>query len=172
MIEMESPLEPELPICDAHHHLWERPPSGYMLNDLLQDLRAGHNIVSTVAVECRYGYRTDGAHELKPVGEVEFLESIADRVATDATIKPRIAAAVVGHANLLLGDAVAPVLKTAMKRDSERPMPRSSRPAYIAKAPVTAQTPKASSVRLAASTLGLSTKSTLSPVKPGRSMLT
>jgi L-fuconolactonase len=111
MIEIESTLEPELPICDAHHHLWERPPGGYLLDEFLLDLRAGHNIVSTVAVECRYGYRNDGPEHLKPVGEVEFLESIADRVSTDQTIKPRVAAAIVGHANLLLGDAVAPVLE-------------------------------------------------------------
>jgi L-fuconolactonase len=120
MIEMESPMEPELPICDAHHHLWERPPSDYMLDDLLQDLRAGHNIVSTVAVECRYGYHRDGAEELKPVGEVEFLESIADRVATDPTITPRVAAAIVGHANLLLGDAVAPLLEGHMAASPRR----------------------------------------------------
>ena len=120
MIEMESAREPELPICDAHHHLWERPPSDYMLEDLLQDLRVGHNIVSTVAIECRYGYRHDGADELKPVGEVEFLESIAERVASDPTIKPRVAAAIVGHANLLLGDAVAPVLEAHIASSPRR----------------------------------------------------
>jgi L-fuconolactonase len=120
MIEIESPLEPELPICDAHHHLWERPPGRYMLDDLLQDLRVGHNIVSTVAVECRYAYRSDGADELKPVGEVEFLESVADRVAGDRTIKPRIAAAIVGHADLLLGDAVAPVLEAHLVASPQR----------------------------------------------------
>ena len=53
----EMPLEPELPICDAHHHLWERPPRDYLLKELLQDLHSGHNVVSTVAVECRYAYR-------------------------------------------------------------------------------------------------------------------
>ncbi|HUD00645.1 MAG TPA: amidohydrolase family protein [Candidatus Polarisedimenticolaceae bacterium] len=99
-------------MCDAH--LWQRPPGGYMLDDLLQDLRAGHNIVFTVAVECRYGYRNDGPDELRPVGEIEFLESIADRVAIGPTITSRIAAAIVGHANLLLGDAVAPVLEAHM----------------------------------------------------------
>jgi L-fuconolactonase len=120
MIEIESPLEPELPICDAHHHLWERPPRGYMLDDLLEDLRAGHNVVSTVAVECRYAYRDDGPDELKPVGEVEFLESVADQVAADSTIEPRIAAAIVGHADLLLGDAVAPVLEAHMAASPQR----------------------------------------------------
>jgi L-fuconolactonase len=120
MIEIESPLEPELPICDAHHHLWERPPSGYMLDDLLQDLRAGHNIVSTVAVECRYAYRKDGRDELKPVGEVEFLERVAERAAADPTIESRVAAAIVGHADLLLGAAVAPVLEAHLAASPQR----------------------------------------------------
>ena len=120
MIETESALEPELPICDAHHHLWERRPSRYMLNDLLEDLRAGHNIVATVAVECRYAYRDSGPDELRPVGEVEFLESVADRVAADPTIKSRIAAAIVGHADLLLADAVAPVLEEHLGASPER----------------------------------------------------
>ena len=120
MIEVESPLEPELPICDAHHHLWQRPPHGYMLGDLLQDLRAGHNIVSTVAVECRYAYRKDGPDELKPVGEVEFLERVAERAAADPAIKPRVAAAIVGHADLLLGAAVAPVLEAHLAASPQR----------------------------------------------------
>lgn len=108
---METPLDSELPICDAHHHLWERPPRDYLLADLLADLRGGHNIISTVAVECGYGYRRDGAAELKPLGESEFLENIAKQVAADSTITTRIAAAIVGYANLAMGDAVAPVLE-------------------------------------------------------------
>ncbi len=118
--EIEIPLDPTLPICDAHHHLWERPPNGYLLDDLLQDLRAGHNIVSTVAVECHHAYRHDGAEELKPVGEVEFLDSVANRVAADSTIKTRIAAAIVGHADLTLGDAVAPVLEAHIAASPKR----------------------------------------------------
>lgn len=110
-VEREGALEPALPICDAHHHLWQRPPHDYLLNDLLQDLHSGHNIVSTVAIECHYGYRNDDPEELRPVGETEFLESLANRVAADSTIKTRVAAAIVGHANLALGDAVAPALE-------------------------------------------------------------
>ena len=108
---MEAPLDPELPICDAHHHLWERPPHGYLLDDLLSICAAGHNVVSTVAIECRYGYRKGGPEELQPVGEVEFLEAMASRVAANPTITTRIAAAIVGHANLTLGDGVAAVLE-------------------------------------------------------------
>jgi predicted TIM-barrel fold metal-dependent hydrolase len=119
-VEVETPLDAELPICDAHHHLWQRPPNGYLLDDLLDDLRAGHNIVSTVAIECGYGYRCDGAEELKPVGETELLEGIASRVANDPSIKTRVAAAIVGHVDLALGDAVAPVLEAHLGASPSR----------------------------------------------------
>jgi len=119
-LETEAPLNPELPICDAHHHLWERLPKNYLLDDLLQDLRAGHKIVSTVAIECGYGYRQQGAKEFKPVGETEFLESVAYRVAADASIETRIAAAIVGHADLTLGDGAARVLEAHLSASPKR----------------------------------------------------
>ena len=119
-LQIETPLEPELPICDAHHHLWERPPHGYLLDDLLLDLGAGHNIVSTVAIECHYGYRKGGPEELQPVGEVEFLDAVAQQVAANPTITSRIGAAIVGHANLTLGDAVAPVLEAHLAASPTR----------------------------------------------------
>ncbi len=107
----EDVLEPDLPICDAHHHLWERAPNRYFLNDLVADLGSGHNIAATVAVECGYGYRNSGADELKPVGETEFLESVALQAGSNPDIETRIAAAIIGFADLSLGDAVAPVLE-------------------------------------------------------------
>src|SRR6266496_2450491 len=113
-ISTETPLAPALPICDAHHHLWERHPKNYLLEDLLDDLKSGHNIASTIAVECGYGYRQTGPEEFKPVGETAFLESVAERAADDPAIKPRIVSAIVGHANLALGDAVAAVLEAHM----------------------------------------------------------
>ena len=116
----EVALEPDLPICDAHHHLWERAPRNYLLEDLLVDLRSGHNIVSTVAIECGYGYRSDGAMEFKPLGETEFLEGVAERVDGDPSIETRVAAAIVGHANLGLGDAVAPVLESHLSISPKR----------------------------------------------------
>src|SRR5882672_9572873 len=98
--QTETPLEPDLPICDAHHHLWERAPRVYLLKDLRADLASGHNVVSTVAIECGYGYRQDGPEALKPVGETEFLESIGAEAARDSENKTRIAAAMVGFADL------------------------------------------------------------------------
>ena len=46
----EPALEPELPIIDPHHHLWDRPGNRYMLEDLLEDTQA-HNVRQTVFVE-------------------------------------------------------------------------------------------------------------------------
>ncbi|HEX5607285.1 MAG TPA: amidohydrolase family protein, partial [Candidatus Binatia bacterium] len=103
--------EPDLPICDAHHHLWERPPNNYLLTHFLDDLASGHNVLASVAVECSYGYRKFGAGQLKPLGETEFLENVARQARSDARIETKVAAAIVGFANLSLGDAVAPVLE-------------------------------------------------------------
>ena len=43
--ENELILEPELPIIDTHHHLWDRNGWTYLLPELLADLNTGHNIV-------------------------------------------------------------------------------------------------------------------------------
>ena len=111
---VETPLEPDLPICDAHHHLWERPPERYLLDEFLGDLGSGHNIVSTIAVECGYRYRTAGPDHLKPVGETEFLEAVSSGIAVNRPGKTRIAAAIVGFADLSLGDRVEEVLEAHM----------------------------------------------------------
>jgi predicted TIM-barrel fold metal-dependent hydrolase len=106
----ESILEPDLPICDAHHHLWERPPERYLLDEFRSDLGTGHNIVSTVAVECGYAYRAQGREHLRPVGETEFLEATAAQVSADSRSRTRIAAGIVGFADLSMGEPVEEVL--------------------------------------------------------------
>ena len=62
----EVPIEPELPICDPHHHLWDYPNNRYLLEELLRDTGGGHNIVRTVFVECRSKYRQEGSEEMQP----------------------------------------------------------------------------------------------------------
>src|SRR5262245_39604987 len=116
----EVALEPELAICDAHHHLWRRPPVDYLLNDFLRDLQSGHRIVSTVAVECRYAYRNEGPDELRPGGASEFPEGVGNRVTAETPIKTRIAAAIIGYADLSLGDAVATVLEAHLAASPAR----------------------------------------------------
>ncbi len=76
---VETILEPDLPIIDPHHHLWDRPSSApglpraehgfdkvtrlsprYLLDELLADLESGHNVRATVFVQCGAMYRADG----------------------------------------------------------------------------------------------------------------
>ena len=106
----EDPIEPGMPILDPHHHFWERPGDVYLLEDLLGDTRSGHRVNQTVFVECHSQYRTEGPEEMRSVGEVEFVEGIAAANAV-AGNETAVAAAIVGNADLMLGDAVEPVLE-------------------------------------------------------------
>jgi len=114
----EETLEPDLPICDPHHHLWEfrdgQVALRYLLNDILIDVNSGHNIRSTVFIECGASYLSTGPEELRPVGETEFVNNIATMAAVEPQAKTRIAAAIVGTADLTLGADVEPVLDAHM----------------------------------------------------------
>jgi L-fuconolactonase len=111
----EPTLEPEIPICDPHHHFWDFRPQSipyqrYLLHELIADVNSGHNVRSTVFVEARSMYRADGPAEMRPVGEVEFVQGLAAASASGLYGPSRAAAAIVGHADLKLGDGVAQVL--------------------------------------------------------------
>lgn len=108
---IEEPIDPGLPICDAHHHLWDRPGNQYFIHDFLQDISSGHNIVKTVFVECRAMYRPEGSEEMRPVGETEFVRRSTARSITGKGGIAQIAAGIVGFADLTLGKAVEPVLE-------------------------------------------------------------
>ncbi len=110
----EATLEPELPICDPHHHFWDfrtarLPYQRYLLHELVADVSRGHNVRSTVFVEARAMYRADGPPELRPVGEVEFVQGLAAASASGLYGPCRAAAAIVGHADLKRGAGAARV---------------------------------------------------------------
>ncbi|MDX1384438.1 MAG: amidohydrolase family protein [Thermoanaerobaculia bacterium] len=105
----EPALEPDLEICDPHHHLWDHRESVYMLDELLDDLGQGHNVVSTVFLECMSGYLDDGPESHRPVGETRFVEAVADAAARRDGA-PAVAAAIMSFADLTLGGAVGEVL--------------------------------------------------------------
>jgi predicted TIM-barrel fold metal-dependent hydrolase len=113
---VEAPLEPELPICDPHHHLWDqltaRIQPRYLIDEIVADVSSGHNIVSTVFIECGAMFKTDGPEALRPVGETEFVNGIAAMSASGLYGTTRIAAGIIGTAQLRLGDAVGAVLDT------------------------------------------------------------
>ena len=108
---VEDPIDPDLPICDPHHHLWDRNGDQYLLDDLLQDITGGHNVVQTVFVECQAMYRESGPVEMQPVGETEFVEAVANENKGRSGNDIDVCAGIVGFADFTLGDAVAPVLE-------------------------------------------------------------
>ncbi len=106
----EEIIEPARPICDPHHHLWDHPNSRYLLDELLADVGGGHNVVSTVFVECMSMYRADGDEKFKPVGETEFVNGVAAMSASGQYGNTRACAGIVSFADLTLGSAVGEVL--------------------------------------------------------------
>jgi predicted TIM-barrel fold metal-dependent hydrolase len=123
-------LEPDLPIIDPHHHLWDFQPllprmpeiahpfgritrqsPRYLFEELHADCRGGgHNVIGTVFLQCGAFYRADGPDEMKPVGEVEFVNGVAARSASGIYGPFRACAGIVGQADLMLGAGVGAVL--------------------------------------------------------------
>ena len=115
----ETPLDPTRPIIDPHLHLWD-PQGGlasprFLLHEAAEMIAAsGHNITHTVFLECHAMHRADGPPELRPVGETEFVAGQAAISASGNYGPTKIAHRIVGTANLLLGEAVEPVLEAHM----------------------------------------------------------
>ena len=127
---LEAVIEPDLAIIDPHHHLWDRRAAVaalgptphafeealalapvYFLDDLLADLRSGHDVRASVFIECRAFWRGDGPDALKPVGETTFVAGVTAMGESGLYGDVRPCAGIVGHADMRLGDAVAPVLE-------------------------------------------------------------
>jgi predicted TIM-barrel fold metal-dependent hydrolase len=135
----EAILEPELPIVDPHHHLWDRrsysapnetqehpfmtairPAQRYLLDELLADTGSGHNVIATVFVECGAFYKADGPLEYRGVGETEFVNGQAAMSASGLYGPIRACAGIVSRADLMLGEGVAPVLEAHVRAGNGR----------------------------------------------------
>jgi len=136
---IEDILQPELPIVDPHHHLWDFQPvlgmipetahafgaivknsPRYLLDELRADTLSGHNIIGTVFVECGAFYRADAPTHLKPIGEVEFVNGIAAQSASGIYGPLRACAGIVGHADLTRGGSAAMVLESEIAAGNGR----------------------------------------------------
>jgi predicted TIM-barrel fold metal-dependent hydrolase len=125
----EAILEPDLPIIDPHHHLWDlRPLMGafpeplhpfiasialspyYTFNEIQAEIGCGHNVVGTVFMECGAFYNSALGDDLKPVGEVEFVNGVAAQSASGLYGPARLCEAIIGHADLTRGRAAGAVL--------------------------------------------------------------
>ncbi len=130
----EEALEPDLPICDAHHHLWDYPDSipddqipvwarrtrHYLLPELLQDMTGGHHVVQTVFLQCSAMYRKSGPVALRCVGETEFVQGIAAQSASGLYGSTAVAAGIVGAADLTLAGEVTGVLEAQVAASPNR----------------------------------------------------
>ena len=125
---MDHIFDPELPIIDPHHHLWDfrkivdrlpvdlhpffdnvRRHPLYGFDELAADVGSGHNVIATVYVEAGTAYRKDGPIELRPVGETEHVVGVV-AVAAERELDG-VCAGIVAHADLMLGDQVLDVLE-------------------------------------------------------------
>ncbi len=134
---IEEILEPDLPIIDPHHHLWEsRTPAEiaprhgfdrmlelspcYMLEHLLADMNGGHDVRATVFVDCRAMYREHGPEAFRTVGETEFANGVGAMCASGTYGPRRACAGIVSRVDLTIGDAAGEVLEAHMARAPDR----------------------------------------------------
>ena len=118
----EGIVDADIPIIDAHHHLWDRRPlprhvrlpasDRYLLDELRADAVAGgHNVVATVYMECGAFYKADGPVEWRSIGETEAVNGIAAMSASGLYGAFRACAGIVGRVDLTLGERVRPLLE-------------------------------------------------------------
>ena len=127
----EAPLEPDLPIIDSHHHLFDHAQdhsigsaarNRFLIDEYCEFIDDGHNVIASVFCQTtvKTMQRAYGPKELRPVGEVEFANGQAAMAAGGAYGPCLVAAAIVGFADLSLGDAVRPVLEASIEAAPHR----------------------------------------------------
>jgi L-fuconolactonase len=119
-LRTEEVLEPELPIIDAHHHLWDFSGIPYLEPEFAADLACGHNLRGTVYIECTSMYRKEGDPRFASVGEVEYANGVAARYASGYHGRVRACAGIVGKVDLSLGAFAEEVLRECMQRAPDR----------------------------------------------------
>ncbi|VTU45372.1 putative metal-dependent hydrolase of the TIM-barrel fold protein (plasmid) [Variovorax sp. SRS16] len=110
----EPALDPELPIVDAHHHLYGVVTDGqhYRVEDLAQDLASGHRVIGTVYVEAfGSGWYPGGPPSRRSIGEVEMIVRESANPVRCEHGACQLAAAIVSNVDLTLGDEVAALLE-------------------------------------------------------------
>ena len=117
----EAALEPDRPIIDAHHHLFDHPGWRYLFEDYLADLDgSGHRVVASVFVQCFAMHRADGPEALRPAGETEFANGVAAMAASGRYGAGRVCAAIVGFADLATGARVEETLEAHLRAGGGR----------------------------------------------------
>ena len=116
----EPILDPDLPIIDSHHHLFDLPNNRYMVDDYLADVNAGHRIVASIYCETQAFSRKSGPEWMRPVGEVEFANGVGAMTATGVYGPCQVCAGIIGHANLTFGSKVGELLDRCLEAAPDR----------------------------------------------------
>lgn len=106
-LKYETALEPELPICDAHHHLWKYPGSIYLGKDFIQDIN-GNNVVQTVFVETWARNLRTGRTVKEPAEQTAL--AVVEGISNPG--KTKISAGIIGYADLMMGAGVENVIQS------------------------------------------------------------
>ncbi len=84
-------------------------------------MATGHTFIATVFVQTGINmYRDKCPAEMRPVGEMEFVNGIAAMSASGGFGKNRLFACIVGLADLTLGDRARPVLEAIIAAGGDR----------------------------------------------------
>lgn len=105
----EEVIDPALPIVDTHQHFYDSQGYTYRLDEFLDDVNSGHNVVSTVYVQAYWSYRGEGPEHMRVLGETERVLAMAAEAERRGT-RARVCAGIVGHVELTLGAEAEPVL--------------------------------------------------------------
>ena len=114
---IEEIIEPDLPIIDAHHHLWSFYGVDYLNQEFHKDMTSGHNVKKTVYVECGMSYLDDGANHLKPLGETEFVVKQAKQI---EEFGGAVIEGIVAKADLRLTESLEDVLNQHLEISENR----------------------------------------------------
>ena len=115
----EPAIDPEFPIIDPHHHLWDLRkvnPLGfrqevYLCEQISDDIAtSGHNIIATVFAQCGAFHRADGPEEMRCVGETEFVNGVVAMSRSGLYGSTRLCDGLFVSADLRLGPQVEEVL--------------------------------------------------------------
>lgn len=112
----EPAIEPDIPICDAHHHLWRPVDQLYLSKDFIRDASGGHNIIKTVFVQATKNRLPILGGMMTPIEETEFVVKDTKNIDTEINL----AAAIIGYADLSEGHAVEAILESHIAAGDSR----------------------------------------------------
>lgn len=104
----EEIVLPHLPVVDSHMHLWDRIGFDYFASEFLADVADGHDVRSSVYVECGMAYDAFSPDPMLAVDETRYA---VKQAALGQGHTHKLAEGILGAANLLLGDEIQPVLE-------------------------------------------------------------